>query len=274
MTVGSKVEATLAAFPLAEVSRAAVGWAAVSARVEARSAGEGSAPNIGLQQAGAVLLGWVRRLGEADVAPRVARLASIGEVSVDLLTDAESVAWAAVYVRRKQLETAALHSAARVDAEVDASTKALRETMLRVLAYHLGHDAGVSARLEGIRGGSGYLDRANDLEALAELYEAHAATLAVDTVYYRAADAARAREAAERLYRVVGVEAEGEAAAWTARAAKLWPEVTRVEAALRRVGLFLLPGAEGEKAFGSLVGSARARPQRAAGVGDGGGEGA
>ena len=70
--MGSKVEATLAKFPLAEASRAAAGWAAVSARVEARSAGEGSAPNVGLQQAGAVLLGWVRRLGEAGIALRVA----------------------------------------------------------------------------------------------------------------------------------------------------------------------------------------------------------
>jgi len=263
MGEATKVEAGLATFPLAETSRAAAGWAAVSARVEARNAEEGVAPNVGLQSAGAVVLGWVRRLGEDDLAPRVAGLVRLGEVAPDLCDEAEQVAWAAVYVRRKQLEAAVQHSEARVSTETDTSTRELREKMLRVLTYHFGHEPEMAKALEDIRVGSGYLDRANDLEALAELYEAHAAKLAGDRVFYDAGDAARAWKGAETLYRAAGGDGGSEAAAWTARAAKLWPEMTRVAAALRRVGLFLLPGVEGERVFPTLGGSVRARPQRA-----------
>jgi len=260
----SKVETALVTFPMTEVSAAASGWAAVAVRVEARAAEEGVPPNVGLQQAGAVVLGWVARLRGDDLAPRVVRLTEIGEVSPDLLSEAEQVAWAAVHVRRKQLEAVVLHSSARIDDALDTSSRALREKMLRVLTYHFGHEVEVADKLAAIREGSGHLDRANDLEALAELYEARTAALAVDTVFYDAGDAARAREGAASLYRAVGANAGNEAAAWTARAAKLWPEVTRVEAALRRLGVFLLPGVEGERVFPSLVGSVRARPQRTA----------
>lgn len=261
MTPG-KVEAALAKVPAVEVGRATAAWEVVEAQVEALPAGEATAPNVDMQAAGSVVLGWVRLLRENDLAPRLARMSEIGEVEADLLDQAETLAWAAIHVRRRQLAALVLGSDARVSTEDDNASRLLREKMLRVLDYQIADEhKDLPAVLAQIREGTGYLDRANDLETLAELYEAHAETLARDGKRYQPGDAAEARRLAEVLYRAVGDAPSNEAALWTGRATRVWPLLVRVAARLRRVGLFLLPGEAGEQAFPTLAGVVRARPR-------------
>lgn len=262
MTTPGKVEASLAEVSAAEVGRATSAWELVKAQVEALPSSETIAPNVDMQAAGSVILGWVKRLQEHDLAPRLARLSEIGEVEADLLIQAETLAWAAIHVRRRQLGALVLGSDARVSTADDSASRLLRERMLRVLDYQLADEREeIPALLAQIREGTGYLDRANDLEALAELYEAHATTLARDGKRYRPGDAAEARRLAEVLFRAVGDAPGNEAAQWTGRAMRVWPLLLRAAASLRRVGLFLLPGEAGEQAFPALAGVARARPR-------------
>lgn len=241
---------------------AAMAWGARAKEVESVPAGRERAPNVDLQSAAAVVLSWVGQLSTSTFAPRVKRLATAGEVPEALLEDAATLSWAAIHVRRQQLLALGAHSEARIPAELDARTSAVRDRMLRVCEYLFADDLVLGPKVTHIRQGSGYLDRANDLDDLADLYAARHDTVSSDRKHYRADDLADARALAAQLYAALAPGAPAEALVWSARAAKVWPLLQATATELQRVGRFLIPGEEGERAFPSLVSAARERPAR------------
>lgn len=253
---------------IVEKSESAVGGTAAKAwrdrakEVEAVPAGREHAPNVDLQGAAGVVLSWVERLSAPTLTARVKRLAAAGEVPDGLLANATGLAWAAIHVRRQQLLALGSHSEARVSAELDARSAALRDRMLRLCEYLFADDPALGPKVAHVRQGTGYLDRANDLDDLADLYTARHEVVSTDRKHYRAEDVADARAVAAELYGALAPGAPAEALVWTSRAAKVWPLLRDAAMELQRVGRFLVSGEEGERAFPSLVSAARERPAR------------
>ena len=131
--------------------------------------------------------------------------------------------------------------------------------MFRLCEYHFGDDPTVGPTVAYVREGTGYLDRANDLETLADLCEQHPDAIKADQRNYRATDVADARRVAAALYRALGDERDG-SAHWMQSQSGLWPLLLQTWAEVQRAGRFLAPLGQGEALFPSLV-SASARPR-------------
>jgi hypothetical protein len=238
-----EVEAAMAAAsgragPAAEVDEAGLGEGAIRwgegwrsfeemrGQLEAYEPGEPVAPRINVGRAAAV----VRSVAVRDAAPerRAAfeALAGVGRYELSLLDELLKLARCTWYLRRQQQRSAARASEASVpEADVTAAY-ALRARMMRVVAHWLGDRADMATELAYLREGSGYLDLANDLETLAELYgRDDVRTMIVhDIKHYRPDDVAEAGRLAELIFRAIGLGEEGQAerlAAMTYRAAGL-----------------------------------------------------
>lgn len=108
------------------------------------------------------------------------------------LDDLETVSAALMFARTN----AESESARQVDAKIPAAlfqrASELKVRMTRVADYYLGMEPTLAAELASIREGTGYLDLAQDLHRLGKIYGDHKATLAHDTKWYSATDAADA----------------------------------------------------------------------------------
>ena len=238
-------------------SRAELGWNKVKDIVARVPDAERQLPNVDLQLAGSVVLAAVEPLRKPVFAARLARLVSIEEAPGDLVERAESLGWASIHARRRQLETAGSASTAKVPEALAKESLGLRDRMFRLCEYHFGDDPAVGPTVAYVREGTGYLDRANDLETLADLCEQHPDAIKADQRNYRATDVADARRVAAALYRALGDERDG-SAHWMQSQSGLWPLLLQTWAEVQRAGRFLAPLGQGEALFPSLVSAARA----------------
>ena len=113
-------------------------------------------------------------------------------------------ALAAWYVRHHALLSAGA-SVARLPADLDARSLEVRNRMFRCAEYHLDHDADAMRVIDHVRPGTGYLDRANDLYALANLYRLHGRVLADDRRHWRADDEKAARALYAEILHTLGL---------------------------------------------------------------------
>jgi hypothetical protein len=211
--------------------------------------------NADPQHLALVALRVSKTVEEAKMRQRFANLAKSSEYSdapVDVLAEEAMATW---YVRYRTLHED--RGADTPSQELAGQSYQLRGKMLRVIEYNLEENKGVMRRVTLIRAGSGYLDLANDLTALAELYDQNAEALSEDRRRYRKEDATEARRLASSLMTILGKGASAPPGGWAEMQARCWTLLDRTYREVRRGGLFLLPGEEGERLFPPLLAAAR-----------------
>lgn len=120
----------------------------------------------------------------------------LGDATVDNL---RTYAQALVYLETRVRSKEATSNEIRVDPNLVNEGIALRERMLKVLAYHCDHDPVMRVELANIRSGQGYIDLASDLGRLATHYFTHRAAISVDKVHYVATDEDRASDISNKI---------------------------------------------------------------------------
>ena len=204
---------------------------------------------------------------KADARRNKLALVAQGSVfNLSVLDHLPLIALAAWHVRRKQLEAADAASVARVAENTLRESQLTRKRMLQVLTHYFEEHPVYGKRISAIRAGTGYLDLANDLLSVAELYELSEvkAIVAQDPMHYRADDPAHARQLAQELFQSLGLTAEGEAARWTDLAQRAWTLLQQNYGALCAAGQLVFRNEEDvDASYPSLVSAVRAPATRA-----------
>lgn len=216
---------------------------------------------VELQMSAAVAYSVAIRDSATERRNKLALVAQEGLFNMATLDRLPLVALAAWHVRRKQKEAMDAASTARVPEATLKQAQQTRSNMLHVLTYYYESHAEYGKRIEAIRAGSGYLDLANDLVALAEFYEVPEvqALISRDPVCYQAGDPQLARGLAQTLFRGIGLTGESEVARLTDLAQRAWTLLSQYYDALSAAGrLVFRKGEDVEVTYPSLVSAVRA----------------
>lgn len=138
----------------------------------------------------------------------------------------ETIAQATWYAYANLQHVEPLHTRAKLPPTLLAEATAVKQRMLKVLAYNLDHLDDVNLRLADIRARRAHLDLAYSLRRLAAMYQEHAGALAADGRRYRADDAAAAGRLALDIQQVLGDGMPSEARTWAAPG-RCWSPPTR-----------------------------------------------
>ncbi len=253
-----------------DVGEAKLAFDAQVAQLEALSRDEVMSPRVDLQLTSAIAYSVAMRDLEA---PRRARLAALGAVfDIQLLDGLPRRALAALHARRMQSQAMDAATSARVPEPTLREAQATRGRMMRVLGYYFDEHPSIGRKLVAIRAGTGYLDLANDLLAVAELYEEGEvkALISADPKHYRADDPKFARAMAQELFRGLGLGSDGDASRWTDYAQRAWTLLSRDYDTLAAAGQLVFRNEEDVSVtYPSLISSVRATATRAS---NGGGE--
>jgi hypothetical protein len=174
----------------------------------------------------------------------------------------ESAALATWHAMLQSRNAAAVTSGVKIPDDVMAQATELKHTMLKVLDYYLGHMPDMFKVLGSIREGIGYVDLASDLVRLSELYQAHAASLAVDTVRYKATDSETAGRLAQAIHQVLGDGRHSDARYWSDYLARAWSLLVTTYDEVSVTGRWLYRHSDGETRFPSLYAVGRQRRSR------------
>jgi hypothetical protein len=134
--------------------------------------------------------------------------------------------------------------------------------MLKVLEYHLDMDAHAVSLLTSIRAGSGHMDLANDLVALADMYQTYEHAISADKKAYRAGDVKLARKLAGDILSALGGPGTAESLRWRNYQARAFTLLEKHHQEAIRVGRFLFWYEGGEELFPTLFSAVRARPAK------------
>jgi hypothetical protein len=214
---------------------------AVRAELEAVSERDRQAPNVDLQEAALATLMLADRVASPALAERVAKQGKVGEFDVATIERARRYAWACIHLRRKLVLHAETKSEAKISPALAERSEALIDRMRRLCEYHFSDDPELGPVLAQLRLGSGYLDRANDLEEYAEIYRERRAELSADRKLYRSTDEAEARKLSREIYLALGVD-EPNSPDWNALQSAAWPTLSSLYQQLRRIGVYLSGG--------------------------------
>lgn len=248
--------------PEAQVSEGQRAFDALVAKLEAVAERDRVMPNVDLQDAALATLAIAERVADPSLAERVEKQVKAGEFARDTIERAQQYAWAAVHIRRKLVLAADTRSEAKVSKSLADESAAVVERMRRVCDYNLDDLDGLAPVLAHLRLGTGYLDRANDLEEYAALYREHHAVVSKDSKHFRATDEVDALRLSAALYRALGVRADDAEHDWSALQSAAWPTLLELFTALRRIGVYLSGG--DESAWPTLVTAARAMGRKSA----------
>jgi hypothetical protein len=238
------------------ISQAEEGFRAAEKLLKARAGQAPEMPNVDLQDAGLVTIALAERLGTPEYTTRIKNLEGIDEVERGLLAKATTLGWASVHARRKFVLQTETQSEAKIPVALREESRAVRDRMMNLVSYHFDDHAELGPVVSYLRSGAGYLDRANDLEELADLYREQRAVVERDPKHYRSTDEADARSLAQSLYRALGLNPTDNEHDWAALQGELWPELKSAYDELRRVGLFL---SRDESLFPRLITAVRTR---------------
>ncbi len=179
----------------------------------------------------------------------------------------EQVALATDYAWMQAGHIAPLSTGAKLPVPNLIEATALKQVMLKVLEYNLGHLDEVFTLLASIRSGQGHADLVSDLWRLATLYEAHAAALAADTRFYQAGDAARAKQYQQGINHVLGDGRASDAEYWASYMGRAWTLMVNTYDEVSTAGRWLFRNDNGEERFPSLYAIGR-QPRRSRRPGD------
>lgn len=214
-------------------------------------------PRVDVQVGAVVAIGVARFVADPVVRARFVALGKSGEFDFASVDQLDGVARAAWFARHRFLVADATRSTAQLPPEMVEAGGALKARMMKVVEYHLGEDPSAGPRVKAIRPGSGHLDLANDLHALGELYAEYAARIAHDQTFYRSSDGAAAKKMALDMIGRLGGSGASEAERWNDLQSRAFTLLRKVYEEVRRGGLFLFHGDDGEAKFPTLIGASR-----------------
>lgn len=116
------------------------------------------------------------------------------------LEQLEALGWAAVTLELERKKSRAQATSAKLPKPLDAESSERRARMLECVSYHLHDTPRWGEEIADIRGGSGHIDRAQDLARLADIYDAEEEALRDDRKNYRPGDAEAARHNSEAIF--------------------------------------------------------------------------
>jgi hypothetical protein len=131
-----------------------------------------------------------------------------------------------------------------------------RARMLKVALHYFEDDAALAATLKKVGRKKGHRPLRDDLEKLAEFYEAQRETIERDPKYYRAGDVAEARRIAAELTTQLKAAQSDELGQWDARLAQAFTLLAPAHEEVRAAGQFLLRNGGAER-FVALPGVRR-----------------
>ncbi|MBK9260382.1 MAG: hypothetical protein IPM54_11170 [Polyangiaceae bacterium] len=219
-------------------------------------------PNFNLQQGALVALAAHGLLDKPEKQAILEALGKAGVVNVELVANLAMVARAAWFVRHKLDLAEAVHSDAALPAQLVTDALETRKRMLKVLEYHLDADAQAQGLLAGIRAGSGHVDLANDLIALADMYEDHENEIRSDKKNYRVADTANARKLADDIIGTLGGSTTPQTQEWRNYQARVFTLLEKHHEEAIRVGRFLYWYEGGDELFPTMFSAVRSRPAK------------
>lgn len=237
---------------------------AVKAQLDALPLSELSQPNFNLQEGAFVALAADGLLREPATRAKIEALAKAQTIDLPLVDNLATMARAAWFVRHKLSFAEALHSDASLPVKLVTEALETRRRMLKTLAYQLDEDPEAQRKLTSIRDGSGHVDTANDLLALADMYADYEDEVKDDTKNYRATDVKLARELADKIIAALGGPSTPEAKQWRNYQARAYTLLDRHHQEAIRVGRFLWHYERGDELFPTMFAAVRARPARKA----------
>ena len=199
---------------------------------------------------------------DAVLRARFEALARAKEFDLRKLDGLATAALAAWFARHMYLLASATHTEAQLPVSLVTSATTLKTRMMRVVEYHLGDHPVAGALVTAIRAGTGYMDLANDLVALARLYRAHADLLEHDKKDYQSADQGLAAQTGDQILKLLGGNTPDQRK-WADRQARAWTLLNTDYAEVYAAGRYL-KRADGdvETTFPSLVAASRAAASR------------
>jgi hypothetical protein len=212
-----------------------------------------------------------RMVQQPEVLSRFALLPA-AEFDIQHVLRLESAALAAWYVSL-MLRSASVTAGVKIPENVIEQGTLLKQVMLKVLEYNLGHDADLITALTDIRQGNGYVDLASDLVRLGTLYQAHAADLATDVRHYRAEHAETAGRLAQAIHQVLGDGRDPSARYWNNYMPRAWSFLVITYDEVSAAGRWLFRHEDGDERFPSLYAVGRQRRSRRPDDSDQGDEG-
>ena len=234
-------------------------FAAIEARLLALPSDRISAVTVDVQVAAIIVLGVANAIA-ADTAlrARFEALAKVKEFDLAKLDGLATVAHAAWFARHMYLLTNATSTEAQLPGSLVATATGLKTRMMRVVDYHLGDHPVAGPLVTAIRAGTGYMDLANDLVALARLYKAYAHLLEHDRKDYQSMDQGLAAQTGDQILTLLGGSTP-EQRKWVNLQARAWTLLSGDYAEVFAAGRYLKRG-DGyvENAFPSLIAAARA----------------
>lgn len=202
--------------PVFDPSLAQSAFARVEAHLDTFEASQ--SPRRQLDKAASHAIYAAERLKAPDVTERLGWLdARLWDAaSAERLGD---LAWAAWHIHTKLAHERAAGDNRRVSLELFTSATEHRQALIASLSYFCARHPEVTAQLDAIRRGQGYLDLAADLAQLADLYTARDADVAQDPIHYTPQAADRARSLAAALLTELNQDTRS---TWATRRNQAW----------------------------------------------------
>jgi hypothetical protein len=202
-----------------------------------------------------------RMVKQPEVRARFANLPAgeFDQLCVDRLETTSLAAWYVTVSRN----SASVQSSGTKIAESDIEAGVLlKQRMIKVIDYHVGHLTEVSTELDSIREGTGYLDMASDLLRLGALYLRYIAEISGDTRHYRAEDREEAGRLAHTVHQVLGDGRDTDARYWNGYLPRAWSLMVDTYEEVSAAGRWLYRHENGEQRFPSLYAIGRQRRSR------------
>jgi hypothetical protein len=226
---------------------------------------------VDVQVASAVAHSVALRDHEPERRSLFQRLADADLYAIALPQRVVQLALATWFTRQRQLGRLALTSAASVPPDTLRDAQLTRRRMLKVLDHWFDDDAEIMAEVAAIRAGAGYQDLANDLEALADVYQRKQikAVIRKDAKHYLADDVDTARSLARSIFEGLGLGSQSDAKRWGVLCQRAWTLLLADYEEHRVAGAFLFRKLEdvGET-YPSLFTAARRSPSARPSGGD------
>jgi hypothetical protein len=220
--------------------------------------------NIDVQIAAITALAVARSIdADAGLRARFEGLAKIKEFDLAKLNGLATVALATWFARHMYLLASATRTEAQLPASVVEVASSLKNRMMRVVDYHLGDHAVAGPIVTAIRAGTGYLDLANDLVALARLYKKYLPLLEHDKKDYQAADETLAAQTGDQIINLLGGSTP-EQRKWADLQARAWSRLSADYDEVSAAGRYLKRNDDDlETAFPSLIAASRTAASKA-----------
>ena len=187
--------------------------------------------NIDLSQAAMAGLVLVDRAQEGGIAEKIAKLAP-EFIEVDLIAKLETVCLGAQHIVDRAATEEATTQTVKVDAVVFDRATSVKNRMIKCLSYMMEGTKSVEDEIADIKLGTGYMDLAQDLTRLANLYVNHGKVVSKDPKNYRDTDLAQARADADEV-RTQYRASKTQAAEWDRLRPRAYVEIVRLYTELR-----------------------------------------